>query len=76
MISLIIPIIGLIVLSTNLFLPKESYIVGANIFLYMQTEKMFLGALGIGLPLAVVLLFVVSSVFIGLSIMVLNKREN
>ena len=76
MISLIMPIIGLIVLSTNLFLPKESYIVGANIFLYMQTEKMFSGALGIGLPLAVVLLFVVSSVFIGLSIMVLNKREN
>lgn len=76
MISLIIPIIALIVLSTNLFLPKESYIVGANVFLYMQIEKMFSGALGIGLPLAMVLLFIVSLVFIGLSIIVLNKREN
>ena len=75
MTSLIIPLIGLIMLITTLMLPKESYMVGANIFLYMQPEKMFLGDLGIGLPLSITLLFVVSLLLIGISLIILNKKE-
>lgn len=75
MISMIVPIIGLVILLSYLLLPKETNIVGINIFLYMQSQELFLGALGIGLPLIVTLLFAVSLLLVGLSMMVLHRRE-
>lgn len=75
MISFLLPLTGLITLMTYLLLPRDTYNAGYNVFLYLQTQKLFDGSLGIGLLLAVFIMILSSILVLGVSILVLMKKE-
>ena len=75
MISFLLPLTGLITLMTYLLLPRDIHSVGYNVFLYLQTQKLFDGSLGIGLFLALFILILSSLLMFAISMFTLMKRE-
>ncbi|WMM25908.1 ABC transporter permease subunit [Tissierella sp. MB52-C2] len=75
MISFLLPLTGLITLMTYLLLPRDTHNVGYNVFLYLQTQKLFDGSLGIGLLLALFILILSSLLMFAISMFTLMKRE-
>lgn len=75
MISFLLPLTGLISLMTYLLLPREEYNAGYNMFLYLQTGKLFDGSLGVGFLLALSILILSSAFIVGMSILTLKRRE-
>lgn len=75
MISFLLPLTGLISLMTYLLLPRDTHNVGYNVFLYLQTQKLLDGSLGIGLSLALFILIFSSLLILVISMLTLMKRE-
>lgn len=75
MISFLVPLTGFITLMTYLLLPRDTYNSGYNVFLYLQAQKLLDGSLGIGLLLAVFTMILSSILVLGISILVLMKKE-
>lgn len=73
--TLILITVFMISVITYVLFPKTDFFVGFNVFLYFQSGNALTGALGIGIPLMLLLLLVCSSIVLAVTMFWVEKKE-